>query len=376
MNRQLFDSAIEFDSSWVIDLPKTLEELKAENSTYSLIVNDNIGGFTAKDERMLSRHYQRRSWYGRGKYRLYKQVGKQTLGIRARRRDETARDIIKPSSSLKEEVRNDAEKQATSTKNGRLYDRRLARVTPVEWIKDPYLVCIILSLAQIQWRSDTTRQPHLYLTDYNDSLPPLGGRPFTGPELAHHNTQEMIKKQIENIEKNRHAAFAELCKIVPNKDDQQAEITPDSQLPESNIYTEPQMPSIGATQSWPNNISESSRSTHLFLRDDEDSETRCGIPEGSNATPMRGGYRGILPKHKQCIPLCQTFRQNLPRIKLGKQFPLRLEIIFSVFHPGHKLIGTNHQALPDCQQTRLTTSPRMSMIGTKEILPFYSRFLY
>ncbi|KAF5556880.1 hypothetical protein FMEXI_933 [Fusarium mexicanum] len=50
-------------------------------------------------------------------------------------------------------------------------------------------------------------------TDYDDSLPPLGGRPFTGPELAHHNTQEMIKKQIENIEKNRQAAFEELCKI-------------------------------------------------------------------------------------------------------------------------------------------------------------------
>ncbi|KAF5556624.1 hypothetical protein FMEXI_1096 [Fusarium mexicanum] len=45
----------------------------------------------------------------------------------------------------------------------RLYDRRLARVTPVEWVKDPYLVCVILSLAQIQWRSDATRQPRPYL---------------------------------------------------------------------------------------------------------------------------------------------------------------------------------------------------------------------
>ncbi|KAG4291188.1 hypothetical protein FPRO06_03074 [Fusarium proliferatum] len=65
-----------------------------------------------------------------------------------------------------------------------------------------------------------------------------------------------------------------------------------------------------------------------------------------------GGCKGILPNDKQCIPVCQTFRQNLPRIKLGKQFPVRLEIIFPVFYPEHKLIGANHQALADCQQAR------------------------
>ncbi|KAF5648605.1 hypothetical protein F52700_921 [Fusarium sp. NRRL 52700] len=50
-------------------------------------------------------------------------------------------------------------------------------------------------------------------TDFVDSLPPLGERAFTGPELAHRNTQEVIKKQIETLEKNRQAAFAELCAI-------------------------------------------------------------------------------------------------------------------------------------------------------------------
>ncbi|KAF4944813.1 hypothetical protein FGADI_12408 [Fusarium gaditjirri] len=45
----------------------------------------------------------------------------------------------------------------------RLYRRRLARVTPEHWTRDPYLVCVMLSLAQIQWRSDTTQQPRLYL---------------------------------------------------------------------------------------------------------------------------------------------------------------------------------------------------------------------
>ncbi|KAF4443027.1 hypothetical protein FACUT_1580 [Fusarium acutatum] len=44
-----------------------------------------------------------------------------------------------------------------------LYARRLARVTPQDWSRDPYLVCILLSLAQIQWRSDTTGQPRFYL---------------------------------------------------------------------------------------------------------------------------------------------------------------------------------------------------------------------
>ncbi|KAF4501556.1 hypothetical protein FAGAP_2277 [Fusarium agapanthi] len=29
---------------------------------------------------------------------------------------------------------------------------------------------------------------------YTDSLPPLGKRPFTGPELAHRHTQEVIKE--------------------------------------------------------------------------------------------------------------------------------------------------------------------------------------
>ncbi|CVL07716.1 uncharacterized protein FMAN_14589 [Fusarium mangiferae] len=44
-----------------------------------------------------------------------------------------------------------------------LYQRKLARVTPEDWTRDPYLVCILLSLAQLQERSDNTGQPRLYL---------------------------------------------------------------------------------------------------------------------------------------------------------------------------------------------------------------------
>ncbi|KAH7215764.1 hypothetical protein ACKRZS_004384 [Fusarium odoratissimum] len=45
----------------------------------------------------------------------------------------------------------------------RLYGRRLARVTPKDWTLDPYIICVLLSLAQVQSRSDNTQQPRLYL---------------------------------------------------------------------------------------------------------------------------------------------------------------------------------------------------------------------
>ncbi|KAG9495393.1 hypothetical protein J7337_013638 [Fusarium musae] len=44
-----------------------------------------------------------------------------------------------------------------------IYERRLAKVTPQDWTRDPYLVCVMLSLAQAQERSDTTGQARLYL---------------------------------------------------------------------------------------------------------------------------------------------------------------------------------------------------------------------
>ncbi|KAF5718245.1 hypothetical protein FMUND_5341 [Fusarium mundagurra] len=44
-----------------------------------------------------------------------------------------------------------------------IYDRRLARVTPQDWTRDPYLVCIMLSLAQVQERTDNNGRPRLYV---------------------------------------------------------------------------------------------------------------------------------------------------------------------------------------------------------------------
>jgi hypothetical protein len=34
----------------------------------------------------------------------------------------------------------------------RLYERRLRDLTPALWFEDPYLVCVMISLAQIQWK--------------------------------------------------------------------------------------------------------------------------------------------------------------------------------------------------------------------------------
>ncbi|QKX63474.1 uncharacterized protein TRUGW13939_10644 [Talaromyces rugulosus] len=40
---------------------------------------------------------------------------------------------------------------------GRLYQKRLAQITPTNWQEDPYFVCILLSIAQLQERSLTTK---------------------------------------------------------------------------------------------------------------------------------------------------------------------------------------------------------------------------
>ncbi|KAF9770115.1 hypothetical protein IL306_012366 [Fusarium sp. DS 682] len=44
----------------------------------------------------------------------------------------------------------------------RLYDRRLRNVTPDDWRNDPYLVCLLLSLAQVQWRRVNEVRPSLF----------------------------------------------------------------------------------------------------------------------------------------------------------------------------------------------------------------------
>ncbi|KAF5612577.1 zinc finger protein [Fusarium subglutinans] len=62
----------------------------------------------------------------------------------------------------------------------------------------------------------------------------------------------------------------------------------------------------------------------------------------------KGGYTGILPGDDKCFPLIPIFRKNVP-----KSLSMKLEVLFQVLYPAHNLIGHNHRALPDCQQTRL-----------------------
>lgn len=43
--------------------------------------------------------------------------------------------------------------------DGRLYEKRLAQITPANWEEHPYFVCILLSIAQLQERSLSTKRP-------------------------------------------------------------------------------------------------------------------------------------------------------------------------------------------------------------------------
>lgn len=66
------------------------------------------------------------------------------------------------------------------------------------------------------------------------------------------------------------------------------------------------------------------------------------------------GYGDILPTNKNCIPMINILRPNFPAHRInGRKYPLRLKLLFPTMFPSHSLIGQNHQALADCQQTRL-----------------------
>lgn len=66
------------------------------------------------------------------------------------------------------------------------------------------------------------------------------------------------------------------------------------------------------------------------------------------------GYFDILPSNENCIPFIHLVRPNLSggSARLSR-FPLALDVLFPIMYPQHSLIGLNHQALVDCQQTRL-----------------------
>ena len=66
------------------------------------------------------------------------------------------------------------------------------------------------------------------------------------------------------------------------------------------------------------------------------------------------GYSDILPPDSKCVGMVRPFRANLGKLSDGTPFPLRLPILFPLFHSTrHELAGRNHHALVDAQQTCL-----------------------
>lgn len=55
-----------------------------------------------------------------------------------------------------------------------------------------------------------------------------------------------------------------------------------------------------------------------------------------------------LPADTHCVSLVPVFRPNIPKTN-----PLALEFIFPKLHPGHVLVGTNHDSDNDVRMTRL-----------------------
>jgi hypothetical protein len=64
------------------------------------------------------------------------------------------------------------------------------------------------------------------------------------------------------------------------------------------------------------------------------------------------GANSPLPSRANCVRLVPHVRANMPPHN-GKPFPATLSAIFPILFPCHELVGRNHRALVDCQQTRL-----------------------
>jgi hypothetical protein len=64
------------------------------------------------------------------------------------------------------------------------------------------------------------------------------------------------------------------------------------------------------------------------------------------------GANSPLPPRENCVRLVPHVRANVPPHN-GKPFPATLSTIFPILFPCHELVGRNHRALVDCQQTLL-----------------------
>jgi hypothetical protein len=64
------------------------------------------------------------------------------------------------------------------------------------------------------------------------------------------------------------------------------------------------------------------------------------------------GANSLLPSRANCVRLVPHVRANVSPHN-GKPFPATLSTIFPILFPRHELVGRNHRALVDCQQSRL-----------------------
>ena len=65
------------------------------------------------------------------------------------------------------------------------------------------------------------------------------------------------------------------------------------------------------------------------------------------------GYIGVLPSSEYCVRLISLVHADIDPLPGRNIFSAKLDIIFPLFFPRHKLVGKNHEELPDCLQTRL-----------------------
>ena len=64
------------------------------------------------------------------------------------------------------------------------------------------------------------------------------------------------------------------------------------------------------------------------------------------------GHSDVLPPDSKCVGMVRHFRANLGKLSDGTPFPLRLPILFPLFHGiRHELAGRNHHALIDATDT-------------------------
>lgn len=86
------------------------------------------------------------------------------------------------------------------------------------------------------------------------------------------------------------------------------------------------------------------------------------------------GHADVLPPQENCIPMITHFRAGLPqKDKSGRLFTSKLDQLFPMLFPGHRLVGMNHSAAPDIEMLRLMVLLLVQLqnpLGRRELKEF------